>query len=270
MNEISRENISLPKRPSDSHKGDFGRALLICGSKKYTGASFFSAQAAVNTGCGLVFLSVPKEIRPIMASKLNEPILIGRRNISVTPDAELIGCGLGLSRGSLSLVRRRIFKTLCPLVIDADAITVISRSGIDISKSPRTLILTPHEGEFRRLVPDFDNARREEFAANFANQNGCILVLKGHRTVTASPDGQIFLNTSGNSGMAKGGSGDVLAGIITSLVAQGISPLTASYTGVWLHGTAGDLAAEKYGEYSMTPTDMLYSLKTVIRAVQNA
>lgn len=267
MNEITRNDISLPKRRRDAHKGDFGRALLFCGSEKYTGAAFFSAQAAVNAGCGLVFLSVPEKIRPVLALKLNEPILTGRSQISVTPDSELIGCGIGVSNKSLLLIKKRMSSEAAPLVIDADGITLIAKHGVDISRSPRPLILTPHEGEFKRLVPEFDGTRREEFAENFARKNRCVLVLKGHRTVTASPDGHIYVNTNGNPGMAKGGSGDILAGIITSLIAQGISPVRASYTGVWLHGAAGDCAADKYGEYSMTPTDMLESLKTVMKAV---
>ncbi|MBQ8758773.1 MAG: NAD(P)H-hydrate dehydratase, partial [Clostridia bacterium] len=143
-----------------------------------------------------------------------------------------------------------------------------ARLRIDLSSSPRELVLTPHEGEFARLVPDYSPERRAEFASNFAKKNGCTLVLKGHRTVCADKNGILYVNTTGNPGMAKGGSGDVLAGIITSLIGQGIPVFRAAYTGVWLHGAAGDLAAENYGEYSMTPTDMLCSLKSVMKKVQ--
>ena len=264
MKEITKADISLPKRNPFSHKGDFGRVLLICGSKKYTGAAYFAAEAAVNTGSGLVFLAVPGKIRPILAAKLNEPILVSRRMKSDGFDATLFGCGVGLSHESLHTLKRELSSEGSPLVLDADAITLMARYGISPKSAKRELILTPHEGEFKRLVPDFSNDRREEAARNFAKETGCILVLKGHRTVTATPDGEIFINTTGNPGMAKGGSGDVLAGIITSLIGQGIPPKKAAYIGVWLHGAAGDMACETFGEYSMTPTDMLACLKSTI------
>ena len=266
MLEITKDHVSLPRRRPDSHKGDFGRALLICGSKKYTGAAFFAAQAAVNTGCGLVFLSVPRSIRGTLASKLNEPILIPRKNDMIY-DACLIGCGIGLSHRTERAALDFMLKSKSPLVIDADAITVLAKNQKLINRIARGAVITPHEGEFRRLVPDFSHDRREEFALQFAKKNECILVLKGHRTITATHDGKLFVNTSGNPGMAKGGSGDILAGIITSLIAQGIDPLRAAYTGVWLHGAAGDLASERFGEYSMTPTDMLCTLKSVLKEV---
>lgn len=270
LKEITKADISLPKRNRMSHKGDFGRVLLICGSKKYTGAAYFAAQAAVNTGSGLVFLAIPEKTRPILAAKLNEPILVPRRTSGAGFDATLFGCGVGLSRESLSILKRELKTAASPLVLDADAITLMARHGISPKDTRRELILTPHEGEFRRLVPDFSNDRREAFASAFAKKEGCILVLKGHRTVIAAPDGEIFINTTGNPGMAKGGSGDVLAGIITSLIGQGIPPKEAAYIGVWLHGAAGDRSAEAFGEYSMTPTDMLGCLKSTICEVQKS
>ena len=268
LTEITNDSIFLPIRNRDAHKGNFGRVLLFCGSEKYTGAAYFSAQAAVNTGSGLVFLSVPRKIRPILAVKLNEPILIPRSDNEMKNDAVLLGCGLGLSRKSEKLVRKLIFSGSSPLVLDADAITIAARLNLPLKESPRDLVLTPHEGEFARLVPGFDRQRREEFAANFAKENKCTLVLKGRRTLCADGNGNLYANTTGNPGMAKGGSGDILAGIITSLIGQGIPPIRAAYTGVWLHGAAGDLAASNYGEYSMTPTDMLCTLKSVIKKVR--
>lgn len=268
LTEITNDSIFLPVRDRNAHKGNFGRVLFFCGSEKYTGAAFFSAQAAVNTGSGLVFLSVPKKIRPILASKLNEPILVPRNGGELKNDAVLLGCGLGLSRKSEKLVKKLIFSGTSPLVLDADAITIAAKLNLTLKASPRKLILTPHEGEFTRLVPAFSHERREEFAANFAKKNKCTLVLKGRRTLCADENGDLYANTTGNPGMAKGGSGDVLAGIITSLIGQGIPPIRAAYTGVWLHGAAGDLAAETYGEYSMTPTDMLCTLKSVIKKVR--
>ncbi len=270
MKEITKADISLPKRNPTAHKGDFGRVLLICGSKKYTGAAYFAAQAAVNTGSGLVFLAVPEKTHPILATKLNEPILVSRRTSGKGFDATLFGCGASLSRESLRILKRELSLPASPLVLDADAITLMARCGISPKDAKRELVLTPHEGEFKRLVPNFSSDRREEFAENFAKETGCILVLKGHRTVTAAPNGEVFINTTGNPGMAKGGSGDVLAGIITSLIGQGIPPKEAAYIGVWLHGAAGDTAAEIFGEYSMTPTDMLCTLKSTICEVQKS
>ncbi|MBQ5777994.1 MAG: NAD(P)H-hydrate dehydratase [Oscillospiraceae bacterium] len=265
MKEITKADISLPKRKEDTHKGDYGKVLLLCGSEKYTGAAYFAASAAVNTGSGLVFLSVPKKIRPTLASKLNEPILLDRKNIRGEFDAVLCGCGLGTDKKNEKLVRRVLSGEFnCPKVLDADAITIMHRSKLLPADAKHPTVLTPHEGEFSRLVPEFSHERRFEFAENFAKKNGCILVLKGNRTITATPSGELFINTSGNPGMAKGGSGDVLSGIIVSLLGQGIQSDIAAYTGVWLHGAAGDLASKNFGEYSMTPTDMLKSLKTVI------
>lgn len=269
ISEVTKKDILLPERARNAHKGSFGRVLLICGSPKYTGAAYFAAQSAVNTGSGLVFLSIPDEIRSVLAIKLNEPVLISRNECDMKSDATLIGCGLGISDDSLFLLSKELKKEGSPLVIDADAITLMAKNGLSFD-SPRELVLTPHEGEFSRLVPDFDNSRREEFAENFAKKNRCTLILKGHRTVTATKDGKLFINTTGNPGMAKGGSGDVLAGIVTSLIGQGIPPETAAYTAVWLHGRAGDIAAGKYGEYSMTPTDMLCTLKSAICEVCKA
>ena len=266
MTEIMFDKIFLPNRNPESHKGDFGKVLLICGSEKYTGAAFFSAQAAVNTGSGLVYLAIPDEIRAPMQAKLNEPILLSRDEYSGRYDATLIGCGLALDSGEL--VAHELYNGSSPLIIDADAITVIARDKLSLKASKREIVLTPHEGEFLRLCPDFDHSRREEFASNFAKENECTLVLKGHRTLTATKTGELFINTNGNPGMAKGGSGDILSGIITSLVGQGIPVHTAAYTGVWLHGRAGDIASKAFGEYAMTPTDMLATLKSAICEVE--
>lgn len=268
LKEITHSDIFLPKRDINAHKGSFGRVLLLCGSKKYTGAAFFAAQAAVNTGSGLVFLSLPPAIRPILAAKLNEPILVSRKELKQNFDATLLGCGIGLIRSSEKLLLRELSKDGSPLVLDADAITLLAKSKFDLKTTKREIVLTPHEGEFLRLCPDFDHKRREEFARRFATENKCTLILKGHRTITATKGGELFVNTTGNPGMAKGGSGDILSGIITSLIGQGIQPHIAAYTGVWLHGRAGDIAAEKSGEYGMTPTDMLCTLKSAICEVQ--
>lgn len=265
----------LPVRDRDGHKGTFGKVHILAGSVGFTGAPIFASHAAVRTGSGLVFLSVPKEIWPVAAGKSGEampapvpsfPILLDKMNAS---DAVLIGPGLGRSRKTDVRTLRLVEKVLPPLVLDADGINAVAEH-IDVldTRRGRLTVLTPHDGEFLRLTqgkaigPD-----REGTAAAFARRHGCVLVLKGHRTITAFPDGETFVNTTGNPGMAKGGSGDVLAGMILSLLGQGIEPKKAVPGAVWLHGRAGDLAAARLGEYGMTPTDLLEEIPFAIRGV---
>ena len=158
-----------------------------------------------------------------------------------------------------------------PLVLDADGINAVAEH-IHVLKTRRgsLTVLTPHDGEFLRLTRDKSiGTDREKAAADFAREHDCVLVLKGHRTITAFPDGETFVNTTGNPGMAKGGSGDVLAGMILSLLGQGIDPKRAIPSAVWLHGRAGDLAAEDLGEYGMTPTDLLERIPHAIRGVMD-
>lgn len=269
----------IPKRAPDSHKGDYGRVLIVSGSTNYVGAPFFAASAAVRTGSGLVYLMVPDSIYPIVAQKCNEPIFLpvasdqdGKMQSSALKlllkqraDACLIGPGLGQSEEIKALVRESICSLSCPIVLDADGLNAIAKTPEVLKKAKAPLVLTPHLGEFQRLFPAFSPARRVEDALRFAQEYRVVLVLKGHKTVTALPDGRWFENTTGNPGMAKGGSGDVLAGIIVSLIGQGIATEIAAYTGVWLHGRAGDICKEKLGEYGMTPSDMLMAIPTALR-----
>lgn len=265
----------LPVRDRDGHKGTFGKVHILAGSVGFTGAPVFASHAAVRTGSGLVFLSVPKEIWPVTAGKSGEampapvppfPVLLDKMNAS---DAVLIGPGLGRSRKTDVRTLRLVEKVQPPLVLDADGINAVAEH-IDVldTRRGRLTVLTPHDGEFLRLTqgkaigPD-----REGTAAAFARRHGCVLVLKGHRTITAFPDGETFVNTTGNPGMAKGGSGDMLAGMILSLLGQGIEPKKAVPGAVWLHGRAGDLAAARLGEYGMTPTDLLEEIPFAIRGV---
>ncbi len=273
MVRVDSAQINIPKRADESHKGDYGRVLMISGSKNYVGAPFFAAQAAVNTGSGLVYLAVPECIYPILVQKLNEPIFLpyaSEENALHTAlhqraDVCLIGPGLGQTYAVRELVRECIRSLSCPIVLDADGLNAIAKTPECLKEASVPLVLTPHPGEFARLFPKFDASRREECAAEFAKTYGVTLVLKGHRTLTATADGMLYENTSGNPGMAKGGSGDVLAGVIASLIGQGIAPDVAAYTGVWLHGHAGDLCKESLGEYGMTPTDLLSYLKPALR-----
>ena len=261
---------SLPRRDPEGHKGTFGKVLCVCGSVGYTGAPIFAGRGAVRTGSGLVFLAVPESVWPVAAVKSDEampfpvPEAEGRlsllaeepiRRRAESCDAVLIGCGLGRGWQTDALVRK-LLTIEKPLVLDADGLNALSGREELLQKRAAPTILTPHEGEFLRLGGGL-SAGREAAAAAFSEKYGVYLVLKGHRTVVAAPDGRLAVNGTGNSGMAKGGSGDVLAAMILSLLGQGCEAFAACCAGVWLHGRAGDLAAADKGERGMTPTDLL-------------
>ncbi len=274
---------ALPKRKPDGHKGTFGKDYILAGSVGYTGAPVLAARACVRTGAGLVTLGVPEEVYQIVAGKCMEempyplPGCAGRlaenayTAIRARLDgatAVLIGPGLGRSEGSDALLCRLVEEIPQGLVLDADGLNALS-AHIDIlrRRAGRVTILTPHDGEFARLGGDLEGRDRIEAARAFAGEHGCILVLKGHRTIVAAPDGRIAINTTGNSGMAKGGSGDVLSGMILSLLGQGAGAFEAACAAVWLHGRAGDLAAARLGEYSMTPSDLIEQIAPAITAL---
>jgi len=270
--EVTRELVSawIPERARFAHKGDFGRIHILAGSVGYTGAPYFAAQGAVRSGAGLVFLHVPQEIWPVLAVKCNEAMVMpiagenDKHLLSTLDAADAVLIGPGLGREVLRDSRTRSFvrELSKPLVLDADGINALS-GHIDVLKARRGLltVLTPHEGEFLRLLgTETDLTDRQGAAERFAKDVGCVVVLKGHRTVTAFPDGTLFVNTTGNPGMAKGGCGDILAGMILSLLGQGIPAKRAIPAAVWLHGRAGDLCAERRGEYGMTPTDLLQTI----------
>lgn len=268
----------LPDRNPWGHKGNFGKLLLLCGSRGYTGAAFFAAMGALRSGAGLVFLGVPESIYGIEAVKLNEPVIFplpdagGRLSADAVPeiltrlpqmDAVLVGPGLGQSEGTLAVVRAVLEKAECPVVVDADGINVLSahRDLLRGRKSPT--ILTPHDGEFARLGGVIGEDRMAA-AADLAYDLGCVVLLKGHETcITNGTDG--YLNPTGNPGMAVGGSGDVLAGVITALLGAGLPPLEAAACGAWLHGAAGDRCAAELGQYGMLPTDMLSALPRLMK-----
>lgn len=266
----------LPPRRQNTHKGCYGRALLICGALGYSGAAFFSAESAVRSGAGLVDLTVPAVIFQPLAVKLNEamvyplpdtpdgtfadaaiPVLLKRMERA---DAILIGCGLGRNAAVSRLVQSVLLHAKVPVIVDADGINALAEHK-DILQDVRSqLILTPHDGELTRFLgeaPVHPGESRIEAAARLAATLRVTLVMKGHETVTADFSGNTRVNTTGNAGMAKGGSGDVLAGMITALAAQGLCPFDAASAAVYLHGLAGDLAKRSSGEIGMTPTDML-------------
>ena len=275
-------HLNLPRRNRTAHKGNFGKVLIVAGSVGYTGAPVFAANAAVRTGSGLVYLAVPADVYPIAAVKCDEampfPIpadygaLLQRAQ---SCDAVLIGPGLGRAPGTEELVRRLLSDLTVPVVLDADGINALEGHIDVLDRRTALTILTPHDGEFARVsgctLPIRD---RLTAARDFAKAHNCVLVLKGHNTVTAAPDGRCFVNTTGNPGMARGGSGDVLAGMILSLLGQKQlhhekhDPYRAEMTAwaVFFHGQAGDRCAEELGEYGMTPTDMVRAIPHILKA----
>jgi len=260
----------LPDRDPWGHKGTFGKVLLLCGSRGYTGAAYLAAMGALRSGAGLVFLGVPESIYAIEAIKLNEPVVFplpeedGKLGLLAIPeiekrlpqmDAVLIGCGLGQSRSTRAVVQAVLEKARCPVVLDADGINVLSEHKDILRGRTAPTVLTPHEGEFLRFGGTVGEDRMAS-AAYFSRVWNCILLLKGHRSCIT--DGRTgYINQTGNPGMAVGGSGDLLAGMIVSLLGQGIAPLEAAACAAWLHGAAGDLCAAEIGQYGMLPTDML-------------
>ena len=250
----------LPDRDPYGHKGSFGKVLLLCGSKGFTGAAYLAAMGALRTGAGLVFLGVPESIYAIEATKLNEPVVFSlpdeagtlRKDASAVIlkrlpqlDAALIDCGL----------KTVLQHAACPVVIDDDGINVLKQHKHLLRGRTYPTIITPHDGEFLRFGGELGNDRMES-AARFSREWNSIVLLKGHRTCITDGD-RGFINHTGNPGMAVGGSGDILAGMIVSLLGQGIPPLEASACAAWLHGAAGDLCAQEIGQYGMLPTDLL-------------
>lgn len=268
----------LPDRDPWGHKGSFGRVLLLCGSRGFTGAAYLAAMGALRSGAGLTFLGVPESIYVIEAIKLNEPVVFplpdedGKLSILAVPeiekrlpmmDAVLVGCGLGQAPGVLRVVRTVLEKAQCPVVVDADGINVLSGHKDILRGRTWPTILTPHDGEFLRFGGTIGEDRMAS-AAYFAREWNCILLLKGHETCITDGN-RCYRNKTGNPGMAVGGSGDVLAGMIVSLLGQGIAPVEAAACGAWLHGAAGDQCAQQLGQYGMLPTDMLSALPRLMK-----
>ena len=273
---------ALPPRNPGGHKGDFGKVLIVGGSVGYTGAPYLTASAAVRSGCGLVYLGVPDSIWAVEAARCVSAMpfpLSGGQGGHLTRGAQsraaltavleklehcdvlAMGPGLSQDEDTAGLVREVLRRTEKPVVLDAGGINALEGhiDVLDVRRN-RVTILTPHDGEFARVGGDLTGGDRLGAARAFARDHGCILVLKGHRTITAAPAGNALVNTTGNSGLAKGGSGDVLTGLIASLLAQGAAPVQAAAAGVWLHGKAGDLAAERLTAYCMTPEDVIQEM----------
>ncbi len=273
MEVLTKERVIslLPVRDPNGHKGTFGKVYILGGSVGYTGAPVYAGEAAARCGSGLVFLGVPEAVYPIVAARcavsMASPVPMDPETVlarAAACDAAVLGPGLGRSAESDALVLRLLAELALPVVLDADGINAAA-AHIDVLRSRQyPTVVTPHEAEFLRLGGELSRGR-EQAAVDFARRHGCVLVLKGPGTIVAGPDGRTVRNTTGNCGMAKGGSGDVLAGMIASLLGQGAEPFEAAACAVWLHGRAGDLCARDMTAYAMTPPDMIACLPEVFR-----
>lgn len=265
LTESSVRALLVP-RSKFSHKGTFGSALLICGKTGMMGAAVLACKGALKGGCGLVYAHVPYEERHIIQASVPQ-VIVGFDSghcfseVNFDPgsySAIGIGCGLGQDEKSRKALKELLSKTEKPLVIDADAVNMIAGDKQLLQSIPKNSVLTPHPKEFERLAGKWeDEAAKFDRLGSFCRTHEVIVVLKGAYTVVCSPGGNMYFNPTGNAGMAKGGSGDVLTGLIASLTARGYDPLTASLIGVWHHGRAGDRTAEKYGMESMTVLQLI-------------
>ena len=272
-------------RAADAHKGDFGRVTIVAGSRGKTGAAVLAGLAALKSGAGLVTVATPASCLPIVAAAspalMTEP-LADTPDGTIAADAldrlldldqDVIACGPGLGRSEdvARFVRGLVARAAVPLVLDADAVTVLAGDPESLAGSnERRLIITPHPGEMARLIGapvEHVQANRMQVAADVAAMHHVYVVLKGHRTIIATPDGKVFINPTGNAGMATGGTGDVLTGMIAAWLAQLLDAEAACRLGVFLHGTAGDMAEARDGQVAMTATDVLDLIGGALRYV---
>jgi NAD(P)H-hydrate epimerase len=280
--EVVTELPRLPPRPADSNKGTYGRVLILAGSRGMSGAAVLCGGGALRGGAGLVYLAVPDEIQPIVAAA--NPCYLtaglpadegGRLSDRAEPrilallagkDVVAAGPGLGQGRAITALVLTLLAQVRVPLVLDADALNALPDYLDCLLGRETPLVLTPHPGEFARLlgceVPAVQG-HREELAVAFAAKHRLVFVLKGHRTIVT--DGRrVYHNCTGNPGMATGGTGDVLTGLVAALLGQGLEPFAAAQLAVYLHGRAGDLARDERGEVSLIATDLVEYLPRAI------
>ena len=277
----------LPRRAATAHKGEVGHVLVIAGSAGLSGAAALCSRGALRSGAGLVTLAVPRSVQPLMAKKLTEVMTASlpetsARTISLAAlptavtllnRATVLAIGPGLSQQPQTqrFVRRLLPRATCPCVVDADALNALAAEPSSLARLPGHVILTPHPGEMARLIrrtTAWVQRRREETAKAFAHRHGVVLVLKGHRTIVASPDGALYMNATGNPGMASGGMGDALTGMIAALIAQTHSLFDAARLGVYLHGLAGDLAASRQGTVGLIASDLIDTIPQAIRRYQ--
>ena len=260
----------IPTRKQNSNKGDYGALLAFCGREKMTGAPFLAAMGALRTGIGLLTLASDTTTIRILQTRLAEPVFFPLDLSSdeavdllldkaTKSDAFLIGCGLGKSWRMAAIIRKLVTDSPCPIILDADGINTLSGNIHVLKEAKKIPILTPHPLEFSRITEHSVaeiQANRLPFALEFAQEYGAVVVLKGASTIIASPDGRYAVNTTGNPGLAKGGSGDVLAGVIASLTAQGLTPFEAAVCGAYVHGKAGDRLAETISLSGYLPSEL--------------
>lgn len=278
----------LPPRPADAQKGDAGRVFLLAGSAGMSGAAALCALGALRTGAGLVTLGIPKGLHAPMVEKLTEAMftilpetkqgslsLLGLTDIvSAIGKMDAVGIGPGLSRDpqTLKLVQQLLPKFVKPLVLDADGLNALAEDLDLLRKLPLPIVMTPHPGEMARLIrlsADEVQQDRQRIAVEFAKKYRVVLVLKGHETVVGSYDGQVYVNGTGNPGMATGGCGDVLTGMIAALLGQKLPVFEAAVLGVHLHGLAGDLAAAERGQIGLLASDVADKIPQAIRQYQS-
>lgn len=272
----------LPPRDPAAHKGSHGRLLSVCGSAQYRGAATLSAMGALRAGAGLLTVASTEAVCAAVAAHLCEAILLpldatadGRIDARATPkltavlqnaNAVLFGCGLGEGEDAEKLLRYMLRGTTHPVIVDADGINTLARNIDILQEAKAQVIVTPHPGEMARLCgTDIDavQADRTGYATRFAQQRQVVVVLKGPETLIAEPGGGLFINTTGNAGLAKGGSGDVLAGMCAAFAAQGLEPYYAAACAVFLHGLAADRTAARRSQYAMLPSELLDDLATI-------
>ena len=282
--DLDMVSAMIPQRKPDSNKGDYGRVLIVTGSTGMTGSGCLASMAALRTGAGLVYTGVPQSLAPVYSSHMTEPIVIpledsgtGRLSASCTEhilglmdkmDVVAIGPGLTAGDDIRKIVGAVIENCRVPLVMDADALNAISADPSVLKKLKAEAVLTPHPGEMARLTGTNTKQVQSDrigTATAFAQQYGVTVVLKGNRTVVAYPDGRVLINTTGNAGMATAGTGDVLTGMIAGIAAQGVPAGDAAAAGVYLHGLAGDAAADCKGMHGMVAGDIVDILPVAIR-----
>jgi NAD(P)H-hydrate epimerase len=277
---------ALGRRPRVSHKGDYGRIFILAGSRGLSGACVLTSMAALRSGAGLVTVGVPESLTLPLTRRLTEAMMkplpetkagtLSRRAFTLirrfSKDQDVLAMGPGLSQNpeTQELIRRAALDSDKPIVIDADGLNAFKGKVDLLRKLKPPAILTPHPGEFVRLFgapkPEGDSERKRR-ALETAKQFGVVLVLKGHHTVAASPEGDVYVNPTGNPGMATGGSGDVLTGILAAMLGQKLDPFQAACFGVFIHGFAGDLAAEEKGEISLIAGDLLNALPLAFKKI---
>ena len=259
----------LKHRNRFAHKGTFGHAAILAGSKGKVGAALLASKACLRSGVGLLSIQSPAVAYSILQSQVPEAMVLADMHEDYIAELKpeifnytlAIGPGIGMAEPTQLLLKRIIQETNQPLVLDADALNILAENKTWLSFLPQGTILTPHPGEFRRLVGDWNSDfERLQKQIDFAKKFGIYVVLKGQHTSIACPNGEVYFNSTGNPGMATGGSGDALTGIIVSFLAQNYAPKEAAILGVYVHGLAGDIAAENWGEISMLPSDLIDSL----------